>query len=561
MPTLSELFNLDPKVERLSLMPRMRGSLGSDYGVSPEMQNSVMFEGKKGFMPDVIAPKVLYDFIRAIKAPGRAARGEVLDEEEALNTALNMFGGGLATSGGVPAGSLGMFIGPKSPAFNKEALKTAIELEKAGVSKPEIWKQTMTARGLDKQWRQEIPDVGANLDMAKVPSTKDLQTMFMDEIAAQNIKLDPNLSVRGQLGEDKFNELYTVARTKYMDQPTSVRLTTAFQHPELEEAYPNLVGNLQIAKEQSVGGVRGKYDPQKKLVTTGGSEITDDQSRSTLLHEVQHAIQDVENWGRGGSPDSAKAIAAAQIKSEVSPLVEPFTRNRNYWEKYGEAARSEYMVRLGELANRSNIKPRAVYRLQDWDRYGNEYRREAGPQPKKPGPARDAWFQGAADYIRQQNVMTDPRYAKLPFDNVRDAKNAQRRAMTQIKKTDEAAQEFSRLGQKQKLLNEMTDVEAYRRLAGEAEARLTQRREKLSMDERRANYPFAEQYEKTIYENGRKGSGELMNPYGLDVPRDETFAYTQFGTGYNADPMMQFLGSNAPVDDPLMRFLSAPQGK
>jgi hypothetical protein len=525
------------------------------------MQNSVMFEGKKGFMPDVIAPKVLYDFIRAIKAPGRAARGEVLDEEEALNTALNVFGGGLATSGGVPAGSLGMFIGPKSPAFNKEALKTAIELEKAGVSKPEIWKQTMTARGLDKEWRQEIPDVGANLDMAKVPSTKDLQTIFMDEIAAQNLKLDPNLSVRGQLGEAKFDELYQVAREKYMDQPKSVRLTTAFQHPELEEAYPNLVGNLQIAKEQSIGGVRGRYDPQKKLVTTGGSEITDDQSRSTLLHEVQHAIQDVENWGRGGSPDSAKAIAAAQIKSEVSPLVEPFTRNRNYWEKYGEAARSEYMVRLGELANRSNIKPRTVYKLQDWYKYGDDYRREAGPQPKKPGPARDAWFQGAADYIRQQNVMTDPRYAKLPFDNVRDAKNAQRRAMTQIKKTDEAAQEFSRLGQKQKLLNEMTDVEAYRRLAGEAESRLTQAREKLSMDERRANYPFAEQYEKTIYENGRPGKPELMNPYGLDVPRDETFAYTQFGTGYNADPMMQFLGSNAPVDDPLMRFLSAPQGK
>jgi hypothetical protein len=59
-------------------------------------------------MPDLVAPKILYDFIRAIKAPGRAARGEVLDEEEALNTALNMFGGGLATSGSVPIGALGM---------------------------------------------------------------------------------------------------------------------------------------------------------------------------------------------------------------------------------------------------------------------------------------------------------------------------------------------------------------------------------------------------------------------------------------------------------------------
>jgi hypothetical protein len=223
------------------------------------------------------------------------------------------------------------------------------------------------------------------------------------------------------------------------------------------------------------------------------------------------------------------------------------------------------MVRLGELANRSNIKPRAIYNLADWYKYSNDYRSMAGPQPKKPGPARDAWFQGAADYIRQQNIMTDPRYAKLPFDNVRDAKNAQKRAMTQIKKTDEAAQEFQKLGQKQKLLNEMTDVEAYRRLAGEAEARLTQTRQNLTMDERRANYPFAEQSEIPAYGTSDNplpyGSKKKINPYGLDVPRDETFAYTQFGTGYNADPMMQFLGSNARVDDPLMRFLSAPQGK
>jgi hypothetical protein len=98
MPTLSDLFNLDPNVERLSLLPRMRGSLPSE--------KSVMMPDR--YMPDVIAPKILYDFIRAIKAPGRARRGEVLDEEEALNTALNMFGGGLATSGSVPIGALGM---------------------------------------------------------------------------------------------------------------------------------------------------------------------------------------------------------------------------------------------------------------------------------------------------------------------------------------------------------------------------------------------------------------------------------------------------------------------
>lgn len=103
MPTLGDLFRLDPNVERLTLLPRLRGTLPSDPGY--ELKGSVMGER---YMPDIIAPKILYDFIRAIKAPARAARGEVLDEEEALNVATNLFGGGLTTSGSVPLGSLGM---------------------------------------------------------------------------------------------------------------------------------------------------------------------------------------------------------------------------------------------------------------------------------------------------------------------------------------------------------------------------------------------------------------------------------------------------------------------
>jgi len=131
MPTLSELFNLDPNVERLSLLPRLRGSLPSE--------KSVMMPDR--YMPDVIAPKILYDFIRAIKAPGRAARGEVLDEEEALNTALNMFGGGLATSGSVPIGAIGMSARTKAPVGQELKLREAarvasLPVEQGGLGLP-----------------------------------------------------------------------------------------------------------------------------------------------------------------------------------------------------------------------------------------------------------------------------------------------------------------------------------------------------------------------------------------------------------------------------------------
>jgi hypothetical protein len=159
--------------------------------------------------------------------------------------------------------------------------------------------------------------------------------------------------------------------------------------------------------------------------------------------------------------------------------------------------------------------------------------------------------------------MTDPRYQSLPYKTIREAKNAEKRAMTQIKKTDEARQKYQAIRAKEKNTQGMTDEEVYRRLAGEAEARLTQTRQNLTMDERRENYPFAEQYEKPFYGTSVNpapyGAKTTVNPYGLDIPKQEAIAYTDLEQPF--DPMLQFLRSTEPVDDPLMRFLFAPQGK
>ena len=515
MARLSDIF--DPNVERLSILPRPRGSLPSE-GRGSVMSPPIDYT-------DIIAPQFLVDIVKAFETPKRAAQGEEISPQEVLNVGMNVAGGGFAASRGAPANALGMFIGPKSSAWNKPAYERALEMEKAGARPSDIWRETMTARGLDKKWRQEIPDIGAVLDISKIPS-----------------------------------------RYEQIMQPQSARLMNVFKHDALQEAYPNLVNNLKIARENRPD-IRGSYDQEKKLVTTGGAAYPGHSAeqqahitRSTLLHEIQHAIQQTENWGRGGSPDSAKQIAAAQIKSEIAPLVTPFATNRKYWDEYGAAARSEYMVRLGDIATRDNIKPRTIYSLSDWYKYGNDYRREAGPQPKKPGAARDEWFRGAAQYIQDRSISSDAKYQNLPYDNLRDAKNAQKRAMTQIKKTDEAARQFQELGAKQKRFDELSDAEAYRRLAGEAESRLTQARETLSMEGRRQNFPFNEQYEKTMFKTATNpGTKTVINPYGLDVPAKETVAYTQFGNAFD-DPLAMFLRGKT-TQDPLQMFIGLPKNR
>jgi len=563
MARLSDIF--DPNVERLSILPRPAGSLPS------EGRGSVLGQGVN--YKSWVAPQMLVDIVKAIETPYRALQGEEITPQEALNVGMNVAGGGFAASRGAPANALGMFIGPKSSAWNKANYEKAVEMEKAGARPADIWRETMTARGLDQKWRQEIPDTGATLDMSKIPQAP-TAIELANKLLLQRGHIPPEKV--GVIGMGSSENIIPAAVQKkaledakfqlVMMPPQQTRLTSAFQHNALEEAYPNLVNNLRIAQETRPD-IRGSFDETKKLVTTGGAthigqtaEQQANAARSTLLHEIQHAIQKTENFGRGGSPESAKLIAQAQIKSELAPLAVPFAANRKNWEDYGAAARSEYMVRLGDIATRDNIKPRIVYSLQDWYKYGNDYRREAGPQPKKPGAARDEWFRGAAQFIQDRNVSSDAKYQNLPYNNLRDAKNAQKRAMTQIKKTDEAAQKFRELEGKQKTFEKMSDVEAYKRLAGEAESRLTQARETLSMEGRRQNFPFSEQYEKTLFASPtNKGTKTVINPYGLDVPAKETVAYTQFGDAFG-DPLMQFIGRK-PTQDPLEMFIGLPKSR
>ncbi len=99
MARLSDIF--DPKVERLSILPRPRGSLPSE-GRGSVMSPPIDYT-------DIIAPQFLVDLVRAFETPRRAAQGEEIGPEDAINVAMNVAGGGMATSGSAPAAALGAF--------------------------------------------------------------------------------------------------------------------------------------------------------------------------------------------------------------------------------------------------------------------------------------------------------------------------------------------------------------------------------------------------------------------------------------------------------------------
>lgn len=123
----------------------------------------------------------------------------------------------------------------------------------------EIWQKTGTFKGPDGQWRQEIPDGPDNGVKYKPPGRKGTKTTLGDII----------------------------------------------DHPKLFAAYPNLK-KMPIefyGDDHEFGYAAGYFNP-----ATGGLAFhTDyaksdiDEYHSTIHHEIQHAIQAIEDWQNGGN--------------------------------------------------------------------------------------------------------------------------------------------------------------------------------------------------------------------------------------------------------------------
>ena len=139
--------------------------------------------------------------------------------------------------------SLNSFAGEKAITANVGKLDQAKAMLEKGANEVEIWQKTGWFKDKDGAWKFEIGDSKA--------------------------RLNPNFKSGGKLGE-------------------------LLEHEELFKAYPELK-DIKIKKISDEGGEKlGYYDPNKKEIA-----INNIGDKSTLMHEVQHAIQDIEGFARG----------------------------------------------------------------------------------------------------------------------------------------------------------------------------------------------------------------------------------------------------------------------
>lgn len=149
-----------------------------------------------------------------------------------------------------------------------------------------------------KRTMREITDENINID----------NTPYLTLANSLNKKIEnkiDNLYKKFEDGEISFEE-YTDLENKHLDEMLSSRITGTFKlerilsHNLLFEIYPQLK-DINIEFTDKIAGIaKGAFNSNKNHIMINNKYNLEDMC-SSLFHEIQHVIQDIENWAKGGN--------------------------------------------------------------------------------------------------------------------------------------------------------------------------------------------------------------------------------------------------------------------
>ena len=219
-------------------------------------------------------------------------------------------------------------------------LSVAKQMEQDGKTPKEIHLATSWEKGVDGKWRFEIPDV----ELVSKESLWDKLTAERNDIIYNRAKgksiaelkkeNSPIIQKFLQL-EKEFNEL-DKKETKLGD----------IIKGELLKAYPSLkdikvVFGIDIDGDGSTKGMWSKEENTIYLLQSKNELKLNSEGYSTLVHEIQHAIQDVEGFAKGGSPNDialkeklslAGVKTVAELNEKIKTLDKEYQKIYKEWE-------------------------------------------------------------------------------------------------------------------------------------------------------------------------------------------------------------------------------------
>lgn len=199
-------------------------------------------------------------------------QGLPLDEEMQWSGRM----AGYAAGGGMPfaeEGSAGIFGGRLSKTADQGQLRFAEAMHEKGFDRRQIWDATGWFQGKDKKWRYEIPD---------------------DELKLTKDHPDQTLRVSTGLSKDYL------------------------KHLELEKAYPRLQNLDSIIGTTSAREGTGTYHG-RSIVASGNEKALPE----TVLHELQHAIQEMEQFSYGAHWENPDIVSLANEIAKKHNITDP----------------------------------------------------------------------------------------------------------------------------------------------------------------------------------------------------------------------------------------------
>lgn len=445
--------------------------------------------------------------------------------------------------------ALYQFAGESSLTAPVNALNAAKRMEEEGSTRNAIYDETGWFKGVDGRWRYEISDDDAKLasDLAQ----GDIEAKIAEiESGVTYESKEAELSTTGvlvtarhedgsnALGRGRDDALYNLAKALLrrerkvliggvrgingLGSGTSVPLSKILDHPALFAAYPAL-GEVRVSALQDTDdGTRAVFFPQQNRMEIS-PELSDSEMLSTLLHEIQHAIQEREGFASGGSSDPQYI---SQVKAALGQMEEEYAADyERVKDSFGDKIRDaedssniardalkyQSVLRLMDYASRE--KPSGVFRLikneLDWI-YGGEFQSDDVIRKRvrdleglfhsipKTGKKRNDAIRAVAetgaqivrDTIEPINIMKfkeDPRTLKGMIKALERQSSKARAALSPLHEAEERAKSAKEL---KKATEEKSPFHVYRALLGEVEARTTQDRQPLTLDERLRNRPW-----------------------------------------------------------------------
>lgn len=174
---------------------------------------------------------------------------------------------------------------------NSSMLLRAEHLLDAGVDSDTVRQETGWYKGYDGKMRFEIDD-------SEFEYYPDGYSKNPDVIRAR--ELHKKLQT-GEATEGDFNELRSLLKKVDFEEVYPTKLFDLVVHKKLFEAYPQLK-DVKVSVYKLGKNTNGHYDPNTKTIALNEDLINNDaEAKRTLIHEIQHAIQDVEGFARGSS--------------------------------------------------------------------------------------------------------------------------------------------------------------------------------------------------------------------------------------------------------------------